>query len=224
MLRISTLKEEDMEGNHFVAKCNLLNKTNTIETCALVDTGATGYAFANEEFVSQHNIPRYQLRSPRTLEVIDGRTIESGEIREYIKIPMDMGGHKEEVCAFITQLGQYSMVLGIPWMRTHGVNLDFGKEILTFGAHQCQQKCMTHNVTIPNELHQTKTPMSIAAISATAYCRSIRNHKRYGKLQAFSLSLYDVNKALGKETKTNLKETIPEMFHEFLPMFEESLA
>ena len=121
-----------MQEGHFVAKYSLAIEKNLIETCALVDTGATGYAFANERFVSQHNIPRYQLKTPIVLEVIDGRTIESGEIREYINVPFNMNGHREELPALITQLGQYSLVLGTPWMRKHGVKIDFDNETLTF--------------------------------------------------------------------------------------------
>jgi hypothetical protein len=182
-----------MDEGHFVAKCYFSNKDIKIETCALVDTGATGLAFVNEEFVSQHNLPRYQLRMPRTLEVIDGRTIESGEIREYIRLKLNVGGHEEEISAFITKLGHYSTVLGIPWMRAHGVKLDFKKEELTFGAPECQQHCTNQDVTVTNELRNRIRKSDIAAISAIAYQRSLRNPKRYGKIQAFALSLHDIN-------------------------------
>ena len=52
--------------------CTLTSGNNRISTHSLLDCGATGFAFVHEQFVSQHNLPRYTLRVPRSLEVIDG--------------------------------------------------------------------------------------------------------------------------------------------------------
>ena len=76
----SFLDESSLDGRHLVVKC-ILGSAEPIDTEALTDCGASGYSFIDEQFVSQHNLPRYQLRTPRALEVIDGRPISSGDIR-----------------------------------------------------------------------------------------------------------------------------------------------
>jgi len=44
------LEEELLDGNHIVISVELNNGVSCLPTHALVDCGATGYAFADEEF------------------------------------------------------------------------------------------------------------------------------------------------------------------------------
>ena len=78
---------------------------NEIDLHALIDCGAMGFAFIDEQFVSQHNLPRHRLRVPRTLQVINGRPVSSGDIVELTRIPLDVGGHRDVITAFVTSLG-----------------------------------------------------------------------------------------------------------------------
>ena len=74
-LRFSAFSGPDeglLEGTHLVVDCTLTSGDNRISTHSLLDCGATGLAFVHKQFVSQHNQPRYTLRIPRSLEVIDG--------------------------------------------------------------------------------------------------------------------------------------------------------
>jgi len=82
----------------------------------MIDTGTTGFAFIDENFVRQHNFPRYRLNPPRDLEVIDERPIESGQITHLTKISFQIQDHTEMLPAFITKLGHFSLVLRIPWL------------------------------------------------------------------------------------------------------------
>ena len=60
----STTIEKEMEGYHMVVTCTLQNGQNSVETHALVDCGATGYAFIDENFAGPHNFPLFNLSSP----------------------------------------------------------------------------------------------------------------------------------------------------------------
>ena len=104
----------------------------------LTDTGATGFAFIDENFVRQHKFPRYRLNPPRDLGVIDGRPIESGQITHLTKISCQMQDHTEMLLAFITKLGHFSLVLGIPWLRRHAVVTNFVSNSVRFqcSGHQ----------------------------------------------------------------------------------------
>jgi predicted aspartyl protease len=61
-----------MDGNHLIVMCTLSLDSKEIPTHALINCGATGYAFIDPDLANQHYLPLYLLKTPRTLEVIDG--------------------------------------------------------------------------------------------------------------------------------------------------------
>ena len=104
------IEERELEGNHLVVAC----KINLIPSHALIDCGATGYAFVDKDFATTHSLPPYPLKQHRAIEVIDGRTISSGDVTHMTKVSLNIKGHIEELPAFITSLGHYPIVLGKP--------------------------------------------------------------------------------------------------------------
>ena len=86
------IDESAMDGDHLFVKSALTNDNKTVETSALIDFGVTRFAFIDKEFVRQHNLPTYNLRTPRAHEVIDGRPIASGDITDMVKIQVAIGG------------------------------------------------------------------------------------------------------------------------------------
>jgi hypothetical protein len=63
---------ESMEGKHLVIMCSLTVGDQEIQIHALIVCGATGIAFMNQHFAHHHNIPLYELKERRQVEVIDG--------------------------------------------------------------------------------------------------------------------------------------------------------
>jgi len=110
------VEECELEGEHLFVGGTLRNGDHSIQTSAIIDRGATGFAFIDENFVRQHNFPHYRLNPPRDLKVIDGRPIESGQITHLTKISCQIQDHTEMLPAFITKLGHFLLVLGIPWL------------------------------------------------------------------------------------------------------------
>ena len=47
-----------------------------------------------------------------------------------VKVLAKIGNHKEELRAFLTTLGHYSLLLGVPLMRDNDVKLDFAENSL----------------------------------------------------------------------------------------------
>jgi len=126
------VEECEFEGEHLFVAATLRNGDHSIHTPAMIDTGATGFAFIDENFVRQHKFPRYRLNPPRDLEVIDGRPIESGQITHLTKISCQIQDHTEMLPAFITKLEHFSLVFGIPWLRRHAVITNFVSNSVRF--------------------------------------------------------------------------------------------
>jgi len=112
-----------MEGEHLVVSWILSVNGQTIATHALIDSGATGIAFIDKGFAHHHQLPLVSLPTPRSLEVIDGHPISSGDITHTTTINCSINEHQEELPMFVTQLGHYSIILSITWMDLHDIDI-----------------------------------------------------------------------------------------------------
>jgi hypothetical protein len=180
----------------------------------------------NDELACQHNFPRYQLKNPKTIEVIDGRPISSSDITEYIHIDCTIGNHHEKLVAYVASISYYPLVLGIPWLKKHDVSINFPKMDIQFPS----PNCLAHRSKItPTPIKGITTPQSnkICAISATSFRRIVNNaNNRYSKVEQFALSIYEINTALAKEDdrKPDIRTIVTPEYHGYLKIFEKANA
>ena len=111
--------ENKLDGHHLIVQCKLVDSNSKLDSHALVDCGASGFSFVDRDFVRQHNLPISFLKNPQRLEVIDSRPINSGDITHIVKIGLNINGHFKNLSAYVTKLGHYPLVLGIPWLHHH---------------------------------------------------------------------------------------------------------
>jgi hypothetical protein len=130
-----------------------------IPTHALIDCGATGIAFMDQDFARHHQIPLQELKEKKQVEVIDGRPIESGDIPHIAKVGMKIQEHNEQLPMFITKLGHYPIVLGIPWLRLHDVAVHFASNTVTFGSQYCITHCHDTSVTVQGVTEEPPEPV-----------------------------------------------------------------
>jgi len=139
---------------------------------------------------------------------------------------------------FVTRLGHYPLVLGIPWMELHDVNLRMATRTVAFGSQYCLNHCQIPGTTvvqcISSDLPERPVPFptsvppapvppgpSIALIGAPAYLRLAKKARSQGS-QIFSMTISEVKTALGQKTiptEAEVKAMVPEEYHDFLPMF-----
>jgi len=138
------VEEKELEGDHLVVACQLAcdSSKSAIPSHALIDNGATGFAFMDEDFAHRHHFPLIPLKTPRTMEVLDGRPVASGMITHLVHAKLQIRHHVEDAFFFVTKLGHYPLVLGIPWLRHHDVNIRFIANKITFDSERC---CKHHN-------------------------------------------------------------------------------
>jgi predicted aspartyl protease len=165
-VRDAAIEEGSTDGKHLIVTCDLSFNHKKIPTHALIDCGATGYAFVDQAFATHHKLPVRPLTTPRVLEVIDGRKISSGDITHLTEVRLDIQGHRERLPMFVTKLGRYPIVLGIPWLKQHDVVICFTSNLVTFGSQYCLAHCIDQAVTVrgtseeaPNVLPIPKPPI-----------------------------------------------------------------
>ena len=157
------LHPHEMDGYHMVLTCTIQDNSNTLKSHALVDCGATGFAFIDENFARRNNLPLIKLQTPRTLRVIDGRPVVSGAMTHITKIRLKIREHEEDIPMFVTKLGGYPMVLGMPWLRRHDVCLRFARNQAIFDSEFCLKNCITKPVLVHGV--DPKVVLSLNAIS-----------------------------------------------------------
>ena len=109
------VEERKLEGDHLVvASQHARDSSSAISSHALIDNGATGFAFMDEDFARRHQFPLIPLKTPHALEVIDRRPIASGMITHLVRAKHQIRHHVEDAFFFVTRLGHYPHVLGIP--------------------------------------------------------------------------------------------------------------
>jgi hypothetical protein len=149
--------------------------------------------------------------------------------------------HEENLPMFVTKLGHYQIVLGIPWLRLHDVAVRFASNTVTFRSEYCTRNCLEKPVTVqgvseepPERIYEEKKLWTadvkkprpfrydIVMLNGTSLFSTVQR----GKLNIFKTSLNDINKAVEmKDLKEKpLEEVIPQQYYEFLPLFNKVLA
>jgi len=211
-----------MEGKHLVVLCNISFGNQTIATHVLIDCGATGIAFIDEDFARHHQLPLTPLQYPRSLEVIDGCPISYGDITHVANTHLSILEHQEPLPMFVTKLGHCPIVLGIPWLELHDVAIRFSSRTLTFGS----QYCTTHCNRTPTVVHANSLASKVApqepAVSAGAgefMARAFTSPKSFFQNQADHSKDYNVGmgaRSLNWRARRNENGAALEMsfFHE----------
>jgi hypothetical protein len=71
------------------------------ESYTLLYCSSIGLSFRSEKLPSQHIFPNYQVKHPRTIEVIDIHPVFSSVITEYIHIDCTIGNNYKCLVAYI---------------------------------------------------------------------------------------------------------------------------
>ena len=138
------LSEEEVttfEQTHIVVNSRL--RPNPAYEPTPCNKGATRFGFIDAEYSQLHNLARYKLDVPRSVDVIDGLLIAAGDTTHAIESSLPIGNHEEEITVFITTLKHDTLVLCIPWMRNHDIRKDFAHNTVEPNSEFCIQHCLT---------------------------------------------------------------------------------
>ena len=140
-------------ARHLVVPVTLRFPVGTeFPTHALIDTGATAN-FVNKALVSSLNLPQ-QVQQPRQVFVIDKRPIKSGLVTHCMPTTLVIHDHQEEITLQIADIGDYPIILGIPWLRLHQPAFRLDPDHLAF-QHPCP--CSMPSVSINASVEPTLT-------------------------------------------------------------------
>jgi hypothetical protein len=107
--------------------------------------------------------------------------MSSGNITHIVEAQLSIHEHQERLPMFVTKLGHYPIVLGIPWLKQHDVAIRVALNLVTFGSQYCLAHCNDRVVTVrgtseqpPELLTGNAAPLSIAMIGPIPLTRQAK--------------------------------------------------
>ena len=89
-----------------------------IPTNTLLDSSAN-VIFIDRKWAEEKGLPKRLLHHPISMYNVDRTKNSAGQITHCTDVTIMYQGHKEEVTAEITDLGQNQMILGYMWLKCH---------------------------------------------------------------------------------------------------------
>jgi len=93
---------------------------------ALLDSGATGI-FMDKDFAEEQGFKLEKLDKPVEVKNIDGTDNNGGRIEYEIQCNMYFEGHVERIRVDICRLGRTKVILGMPWLAAHNLEINWEK-------------------------------------------------------------------------------------------------
>jgi len=232
------MDEEALKKNeHLVVSCTLEDLNNKLRSYAMLDLGATGFSFIDEELVSRHSLPLYKLKEPRGLEVFDGRLSESGNITHVTKLKMTIDKHVEELPMFVTKLGHYPIILEKPWFSRHNSDIKYSTDEVTFNSDYCLEHCCP----VPAYTKGISAPLpekQYVLISGAAFTRTSARKRQHHVVATGAFTLHELERALrlysatdptsrtdkipsNSDNEAYLRTLIPDDLQDFLWLFRK---
>ena len=149
--KVSVSSTQNHQESHLLIPVTIGKNGKQIQTYAMIDSEATGN-FVNAKFVEKNQLETSLLSVPQVLNVVDGRPISSGMITRNLSLDLTMGGvHLESATMFVTSLGHFPIILGLPWLKLHAPNVEWKTGKIQFDSDFCRNNCISTSVTLEEE-------------------------------------------------------------------------
>jgi len=93
---------------------------------ALLDSGATGL-FMNTTFAKEKGFKMEKLKKPLLVRNMDGTINVGGAITHQVECNMFFKEHMERARMDVCNLGKMELILGMPWLAVHNLEIDWEK-------------------------------------------------------------------------------------------------
>jgi hypothetical protein len=99
-------------------------KEETVETLALIDSGAGGM-FIDQNYAKNSGFEIRKLDQPLLARNVDGTENKRGRITSFVDLKVEINDRKMDVRLLVTGLGSQRIILGFPWLNEHNPIIDW---------------------------------------------------------------------------------------------------
>ena len=106
-------------------------KDETVQAKTLLDCRAGGI-FIDQNFTQKYNLRTMKLEQPIRAQNVDGTDNKQGTICFYMDLDIKIGNQTFQERFYITGLENQKVILGLPWLRKHNLEIDWEKGMITW--------------------------------------------------------------------------------------------
>nr|AFJ03903.1 retrotransposon-like protein 1 [Sus scrofa] len=118
-----------------------VNPYHSVAVRALVDSGASAN-FMDERFAQEHYVQLFEKPYPQQVQTVDGSLIGNEPVWLYTEALVCIHQNHQETIEFdIVPSPNFSVILGINWLRVHAPEVDWVKGRCTFHSPYCLKNC-----------------------------------------------------------------------------------
>ena len=202
---------EEKHHNYLLLPCTLGDSNGRrIKTKAFLSYRCTTTSLIDPDVYAKYNLITHLLQTPRKLITTNGTESIGGLITHGITLTLRIGSHTKIVHAFVTKLGKYDFILGLPWLEKHNPSVDWSLKAITFDKQYCQSNCLEHHCSQSTVKHlrerisiidpKYNTPGKPRKVGAAAFLL-LANQK---EVQVFNASIHKIDVELHKKGYQNL--------------------
>ncbi|XP_036887274.1 retrotransposon-like protein 1 [Sturnira hondurensis] len=118
-----------------------VNPYHSVAVQALVDSGAASN-FMDERFAQEHYVELYEKPYPQPIQTMDGSLIGNEPVWLHTEpLVCIHQNHQESIEFDIVPSPNFSVILGINWLRVHTPEVDWAQGRCTFHSPYCLKNC-----------------------------------------------------------------------------------
>jgi len=139
-------------------------------------------------------------------------------VNEVAVVQIDINRHQKSRAFFyiVFKIVFYNLILGLSWMKQNKVILNAGRAFLTIEFTE---------TIIQNREASAKSEFNHVMMSAMFFMNLIqKKEEKQKKIEVFSASMTDIEKALTSQKKTDLRTILSDYYHEFLDVFNRTMT
>ena len=155
VLILTPANSVEISNKHLVSRCTVKFNELSDDPITLFDTGVTGEIFMDKKYAQQQGIPFIPLIRPIPLQGFDGNSTGSGPVTHFAYLLFAPLNHKPQFTRFfLTDIFQFPIVIGLPWMRNKFTTIRLKPDISTINFERLDK--INEPVTTP-EIMETNS-------------------------------------------------------------------
>ena len=114
-----------------------------ITTQAFIDSGAIGN-FIHPRFIAQKNIPTSKRETILSLVSVTGEKFFDSDSTANVNLTINR--HLEQIPLEVAPIGRHNIILGLPWLEKHNVQVDWRNKTITGWSSECSNNCLSTSI------------------------------------------------------------------------------
>ncbi len=197
----------------FFTMLTLVNKKSYAHT--LYNTECLFYEIITSHFAKTHNLQCMKIK-PHTITEFDEPSNSS--VNEVAVVQIDINKHQKSRAFFyiVLKLTSYNLILNLSWIKQNKIILNAGRASLMIEFTK---------TIVQNRKASAESEFNYVMMSAMFFTNLIwKKEEKQKKIEVFSVSMTDIEKALTSQKKTDLRTILSDHYHEFLDVFNHTMT